>query len=524
MTGPRSARFGFDWRELAVAAVAVAARLPHLSDRSIWYDEASSWQTARYDWPDFWRSIRLNVHLPPYYVLLRGWMTLFGESAAALRGLSVALGVATILLMGRFARELFRASSACPEADDEEPAEARTFGLVVAMMVALSPVQVFASIEARMYTMGTAFAAMSSWMLLRILRTGGGAASWTGYGLSALGLLYSHHYGLFSVAAQAVFLGLYLAWLVGAGRGDEARRLLIPAAAVGLAVATAYLPALAILRTQAGRVRQDYWIRPLTARNFADAFGQFVIPDHDDVPRPEGWVVLGLVAASSATLIPRGRRGDGFVLASALLPMAFAAAASTITPVWVGRYFRFAHLFILATVALALWRVATRRPAARWCLFASLAAGLVYANVAFWGRLDIPHNPGMRAAVAAVLRDIRPGESIVTTDVVQYVPAKYYVGRRAPIHLLEPSADLFWGWHLIRPDDLISLDDFRRELARGVWLIGTMPEPVVSPEWDLGEARLLSRSAYHYYLGMHRNIYVHHYEFPVDRPAGRSGG
>jgi uncharacterized membrane protein len=525
MNGPRTARPAIDWRLPAVAAVAIVVRLPQLADRSIWYDEASSWQTASYDWDDFLRSIRLNVHLPLYYLLLRGWMDLFGESAAALRSFSVAFGVATVLLMGPFARELFRASAACrPAEDGDEPAAARPFALVVAMLVALSPVQIFASIEARMYTMGTAFAALSAWLLLRILRTGGSAGAWTAYGLSAFGLLSSHHYGLFSVGAQAVFLGLYLVWLAGVGRGEEARRLAIPAAIVGLLIAMADLPALGILRGQVGRVRQDYWIRPLTWETFVSTFGQFIIPNHEDVPRPEGWVILGQVAAASAILAVRGQRGEAFVVASALLPMAFSAAASTIAPVWSARYFRFAHLFVLAMVALAIWRISTRRPVLRSCLFASLAVGLLYANVVFWQRLDLAQNTGMRAAVATILEQIRPGESIVATDVVQYVTAKFYAGGRAPIHLIEPPPDLYWGWHLIRPDDLISLEDLRGQLARGIWLIGTLPDPVVSPDWDLGEAQLLGRHEYHYYLYLHKDIYVHHHRRPADRPAGVGAG
>ena len=252
------------------------------------------------------------------------------------------------------------------------------------------------------------------------------------------------------------------------------------------------------------------------------------LANHDDVPRPEGWVIIGLVAAAAAILAVRGRRGEAFVVASALLPMAFSAAASTITPVWSARFFRFAHLFVLAAVALAIWRVTPRRPALRSCLFTSLAAGLLYANVAFCRGLDLAHNPGMRAAVATILERIRPGETIVSTDVIQYVTAKFYAGKRAPIHLVEPPAHLFWGWHLIRPDDLISLDELRDEMARGIWLIGTTSAPVVSPEWDISDEQLLEKYEYHYYLHLHKNIFVHHYAGPVDRHAegvtGRAGG
>jgi hypothetical protein len=379
-----------------------------------------------------------------------------------------------------------------------------------------------------MYAMGTAFAALSAWLLLRILRTGGGTWAWTAYGLSVLGLLNSHHYGLFSVGAQAAFLGLYLIWLAGVGRGDEARRLLIPAAIVGLLVAMADLPTLGILRTQVGRVQLDYWIRPLTWQTFATTVGQFIIPNHDDVPRPEGWASIGLVAAGSAIVTIGGRRGEVFALGSALLPMAFSAAASTITPVWSSRYFRFAHLFMVATVALAIWRVTIRRPALRSCLFASAAAGLVYANVAFWRGLDLAHNTGMRAAVATILERIRPGESIVATDVVQYATAKFYAGRRAPIHLVEPPPELFWGWHLIRPDDVISPGELRDEVARGIWLVGSTSEPVLPPECGLDDAQQLEKYEYHYYCVPNRNTFVNHYAVPADRHSdgvtGRAGG
>ena len=328
--------------------------------------------------------------------------------------------------------------------------------------------------------------------------------------------------------AQAVFLGLYLVWLAGVGRSEEARRLLIPAAIAGLLVAVADLPALGILRTQVGRVQQDYWIQPLTWQAVTTTFGQSIIPNHDDVPRPEGWPILALVAAASAILAVCGRRGEGFVVASALLPMAFAAAVSAVTPVWSSRYFRFAHLFLVAMVALAIWRVASRQRVLRSCLFACLAAGLLYANVAFWQRLDLAHNTGMRAAVATILERIRPGESIVATDVIQYATAKFYAGGRAPIHLVQPPPGMFWGWHLIRPDDLISLGQLHDELARGIWLVGPTRVPVVSPKWGLDDARLLDIYEFHYYCIPNTKTFVDHYVSPVDRHvdgvAGRAGG
>ncbi len=399
----------------------------------------------------------------------------------------------------------------------------------MATLVALSPVQVFASIEARMYTMGTAFAALCAWLLLRILRTGGSARAWTAYGLSALGLLNSHHYGLFSVGAQAVFLGLYLVWLAGVGRGEEARRLLIPAAIVGLLVAMADLPALGILRTQVSRVQQDYWIRPLTWHSFVSTFGYFIMPNPADLPRPEA--MRHPRAGGRSCGGPRHRRPSRRGVRRRLprcCRWPFRLRCPRSHPSGRRRYFRFANLFVLAAVALAIWRLTMRRPALRSGLFAALAAGLLYANVAFWRGLDLAHNTGMRAAVATILERIRPGESIVSTDLLQYLTAKFYAQRTGADPPGRAPPDMFWGWHVIRPDDLISLDQLRDEMTRGIWLIGTMPKLVVSPEWELDDLRLLEEYEYHYYMELHKNIFVHHYVGPVDRPAdggtGRAGG
>src|SRR5271166_5277554 len=77
---------------LLLAALALACRLPYLTERSLWYDEASSWQTAKFPLVELMRSVRLNVHMPLYYLLLKGWMAALGESVVALRGFSISFG------------------------------------------------------------------------------------------------------------------------------------------------------------------------------------------------------------------------------------------------------------------------------------------------------------------------------------------------------------------------------------------------------------------------------------------------
>src|SRR4051812_1554287 len=85
---------------LCLAALAIVCRLPYLTERSLWFDEASSWQTASFPLAELMKSVRLNVHMPLYYLLLKAWIAVLGESVTALRGFSIAFGTLTVIGMG----------------------------------------------------------------------------------------------------------------------------------------------------------------------------------------------------------------------------------------------------------------------------------------------------------------------------------------------------------------------------------------------------------------------------------------
>jgi hypothetical protein len=195
--------------------------------------------------------------------------------------------------------------------------------------------------------------------------------------------------------------------------------------------------------------------------------------------------------------------------------MVLSAGVSTLTPIWVGRFFRMTQPFVLATVALALWKLTCRSRAATIVLFTTAFLGLAVANRAFWQGLDLENGRGVQGAVDYITAHRTPTESIVALDMIQYFPAKFYMSRHGRVRMLEPEASMFWGWHLIRPDDLVTADELDEELDRGVWLISTTPRPAVTP-------RLIATAPaevqiFTYYNHLHARVYVHHY------PASESG-
>lgn len=495
---------GGNWALAVVAAVALACRLPYLTTRSLWYDESSSWQTSKFAFPDMWRSVRQNVHQPLYYTLLKGWTAVWGDSVASLRGFSVLFGVVTVVAMGLFADELYRVSAS----GDDRQAGRRRFAWVVALLVAVSPFQAFYSTEARMYSLGTTFTALGAWLLLRALREPTKWWPWWAFGAACIGLLYAHHYGIFTVAAWFLFLGLYATRLLVSGERTAARAVVINASKVGAIVAGIYLPGMVLLREQVHRVQQDYWIPPMTWRIFSGTFSQFLLATHGFDFLIGGWVVFGVLALTCLVVAAGGRRGDGLVLASAVAPLVFAAGASMVQPVWHHKYFLFAHLFFLTALAIATWKLTRRAPMVRWGLVTALVTILIGGEVAFWKYLDVEHKTGVRGAMEIIQAHRRDDEMIVTFDHHQYFPLKYYAGDRAVVRLVTPDPDLFWGWHLIRPEDLIEPGRLRDGLRRGLWVVSKDPTPWERPEFAGAEP--LGRYEIGFYHSVHRRLFIVH--------------
>jgi hypothetical protein len=153
-------------------------------------------------------------------------------------------------------------------------------------------------------------------------------------------------------------------------------------------------------------------------------------------------------------------------------------------------------------------------PPARWAL---VVAVLVAADVKFWEYLDIPNKTGVNGALETILAHRRGDEMIVTFDHHQYFPLKFYAAGRAEVRLVTPDPDLFWGWHLIRPGDLVGPDRLRDELRRGIWVVGKDPAPWERPE--LAGAEPLDRYKIDFYHSVHRRMFVFHLRGAGGPPA-----
>jgi mannosyltransferase len=190
-----------------IVLLCVALRFYHLGAASLWSDEIFS----RYYVDLFGLHYLLSDGLsketnpPTYYLLLRGWIALWGASEAALRSLSTLASILCVPVTYFLGRELGFKSQA----------------LAGALLFAVCPMSVYFAQEARAYAMLMLAASVVLWAAAAFQRDSGSWKASILYLLSATLCLYLHATGLLFVAACA---GAAWLWLLSKGAGARSAR------------------------------------------------------------------------------------------------------------------------------------------------------------------------------------------------------------------------------------------------------------------------------------------------------------
>ncbi len=193
-------------------AVGVGVRFASLGVQSYHHDEVVTvMRVIHGGFLHMLREVKDSESNPPlYYLLAWGWAKAFGTGEVAMRSLSALFGAATVPLAFGAGRE----------------AGGNRVGLLGAALVALNPMLIWYSQEARSYALLVFFGTAALLFFLRALRTGAGSglALWA---VASAGALGSHYFAVFAVAIEAVWLAVAL---------RRRWRVLLPAfALVGLA-------------------------------------------------------------------------------------------------------------------------------------------------------------------------------------------------------------------------------------------------------------------------------------------------
>ncbi len=219
---------------LSIVLLAFLLWLYRLDHQSLWYDEGFSVYLACMSLGEITARTASDIHPPLYYYLLHLWLGPFGDSEFVLRFFSLIFGLLTISFIYVLGRRLLGTAS----------------GLLAALLLAISPLYLWYSQEARMYTLVTFLCLLSSYLLLRAVE-GKAGFLWGGYILVNILAVYSHFYAFFVLAFHLLFL---LVWWAVNRKGDTLLAGLLSQGGVVLA----YLPWSGfVLRRYAADV--SYW-------------------------------------------------------------------------------------------------------------------------------------------------------------------------------------------------------------------------------------------------------------------------
>lgn len=487
----------------ALVLLAIGLRSHGLTAVAIWCDEASSIITSRYPLPQLWFHAAHDVHPPLYYVLLHGWMAMFGDGLLSIRLLSAVPGVATVVVGALMVRQL---------------ASPRT-ALLAALLLALFPFAVRYSQEVRMYSWLTLLLLGATLALMQWLRRPERKGWLMLYaGLMAAGF-YTHYFTIFCVLVHWLHVG---GRSLGRGAPGVYRPLWrAPWWLANIAIALLYMPWVPKLYDQLTHLSQLQaggdvgWITPVSVWSLPSALWTFwTLGDGQLLPKalylllPISIVALAAVVVYSDRSTQRFRR---FLVLYTFAPMLIVFVLSLISPLLVERYLMFAAIGLPMLVALAIAELShTSRLLAAAVLVATLAVDAVGLEEVY--RVD---EPQFDSLVSYVDQHYVPGDTVVISDLFWYFSYVYYnhaplVPKLLTLPVTEggagrPNAYGF-GTLVDQQGADIYVDGLTTLPAQDnrVWLVGSNEQPddfySIPPGWQLLESHKIGDNRVRLYV------------------------
>ncbi|MBV4460983.1 glycosyltransferase family 39 protein [Pseudomonas sp. COR58] len=468
---------------IPILLLAAAVRFYDLTAEAIWGDEGSSVLLARYPLSEIWRHAAFDVHPPLYFMLLRGWIGLFGDGIFALRCFSALPGIATVglgmWLVDRLAT--------------------RRAAVIAGVLLALLPTAVRYSQDVRMYALLGLLLLAANLALVYWVRRPQRHRYLVVYALLMGAALYTHYFAVFAALSHWLYLGL-----VRLLPGFRLRHVQQPGwwlANLGIAVLfLPWLPSLLGLLQHMDELKVGGdvgWEDPVTLASLPSMIWAWLTQDDGEqwsLPVFVGMPLAMLVLVGVALMRDRTVNHGSVLLALyTLVPLLLVFAVSFITPVFVDRYLMAYALGLPMLAALAIDRLYGN---ARVLALAVLVSWIGIELTGVNNNATVDRDDQFNVAVEFVNQHFVSGDRIVTSDMLFYLSYVYYNRTDAKIRLYTPPAA---DGRSTRPNEygfgtLVSEDVYLDRLADlpdgsdRIWLIGSLNDPDEYPpltaEWQ----------------------------------------
>ena len=461
---------------IPILLLATVVRFYDLTAAAIWGDEGSSLLLANYSLSGIWEHAAFDVHPPLYFMLLHGWIGLFGEGILSIRSLSAVAGIATVglgvCLVDRLAT--------------------RRAAIIAGVLLALLPTAVRYSQEVRMYSLLGLLLIATTLALICWVRRPQRRRYLLIYALLMSAALYTHYFAVLAALSHWLYLGL-IRLLPGYRLRHIQRKDWWLA---NLAIVALYLPWLPNLldltqHMEELKVGGDVgWEDPVTLSSLPSMIWLWLIQnegDHLPLLLFCGMPLAMLALAGVAVARDRSVNHGSVLLALYTgVPLFLVFAVSFISPVFIERYLTAYALGLPMLVALAIDRLYSRvRVLALAVLVAFVGIEMVGVNT----NATVDPNDQFNVMVDHINHHFVSGDRIVTSDMLWYLSYVYYNRTDAQIRLYTPPAadgrstrPNHYGFGTLVSDEvyLDRLADLPKDSSR-VWLIGDLDPEVADP-------------------------------------------
>ncbi len=436
------------WFLLGILLLAFGLRVFRLDAQSIWYDEGLSIFLAQQTPAQTIAISAVTDHPPLHALLLNGWLRVAGDSDFSARFPSVFFGVLAVALTYALGARLDR-----------------RVGLIGAGLLALSPLAVYYSQEARGYSLLLSLVLIAAGAGLRLMTGDTRRRMWLAYTAAMSAALYTHYFAAFAWAA------LNLAWLVGVallqrpgardGKTDSklfaSSRFVIAWLVAQALIGVLFAPWLPNALAQAGSNATYFPGRVTWQTVVGDTWRAFAAGEWGD-SAIVGWlwflfvaigIAGGLIKSKGSAWPGRGARPSPQVVvllvALAGVPLLAMSALAWLKPKFAPRYLLPALPAVVLLASIGVTRLAdgTRGRLCRLAsigLAASLALPLGYAASLLPLYTDSSlARPDVRSAAQYIQAHAEPSDAILLIGGHQAPAFTHYYHGAAPVIPLPPD-------------------------------------------------------------------------------------
>jgi mannosyltransferase len=298
----------------AVLLLAFSLRAYHLGFQASMSDDALGLVLARRNPLELFSFTAAEPFPPTFYVTLSLWTKLAGSGEYAGRFFSLLFSVAAVAVLYRAGRRILGEQA----------------GMIAALLLAISPMDIFFAQEVRMYAMLTLFSLASA--LLGFELISGRSRAWLGFGVVSLVAVMTHAFALLVLLAETVS-----AWLVGPRRWRWQRAW----AATLLAVLAVFGIWVGLVARNLESYRNALVSAPSLAGGLWRAFSAFALgfspASGPTLALPA--ILAGLAATGAGWLAWRRRTLSGaYLLSYLLVPFIAVWVISLVRPAFYERY------------------------------------------------------------------------------------------------------------------------------------------------------------------------------------------